>query len=122
MLCVVLGDNSKGSGPIFFYTKYQPFYEFTNFYEFAPFELDDKKWHSTEHYFQAQKFVGMPCEEKLHKISSSYQLIKWQRRDWDSVKLDVMYKALLAKFLQHERLRQLLLSTGDRKLIEHTPQ
>ena len=130
MLCAVLGDNSKGSGPIFFYTKYQPFYEFTNFYEFAPFELDDKKWPSTEHYFQAQKFVGTPYEEYIRSRAASprdayqfardTQAIKWQRRDWDSVKLDVMYKALLAKFLQHERLRQLLLSTGDRKLIEHT--
>ena len=31
-----------------------------------------------------------------------------------------MYVALYAKFTQHERLRWLLLDTGERKLIEHT--
>ena len=46
--------------------------------------------------------------------------MKWQRKDWDEVKLDVMYKALMAKFMEHKRLRELLVSTGDRKLIEHT--
>lgn len=31
-----------------------------------------------------------------------------------------MHKALLAKFTEHKRLRQLLLSTGKGKLVEHT--
>ena len=92
--------------------------------------MDGKEWHSTEHYFQAQKFVGTPYEEYIRLYAGSpreaFQLarhpecLKWQRSDWDAVKLDVMYKALLAKFTQHGQLRQLLLSTGDRKLIEHT--
>lgn len=42
------------------------------------------------------------------------------RRDWESAKVNVMREALLAKFTQHEDLRQLLLSTGDAKIIEHT--
>lgn len=121
---------TKASGPILFYNKYDPFYEFTNFYEFAPFELDGKKWPSTEHYFQAQKFVGTPYEEYIRlyafsprdafQVARGQESLKWQRRDWDSVKLDVMYKALLAKFTEHERLRQLLLSTGERRLVEHS--
>ena len=45
----------------------------------------------------------------------------WRRNDWESVKEDVMYKALQAKFSQHEKLRQLLLGTGERELIEHSP-
>ena len=32
-----------------------------------------------------------------------------------------MYKALLAKFTQHNDLKKLLLGTGERKLIEHSP-
>ena len=31
-----------------------------------------------------------------------------------------MYDAVYAKFTQHEELKELLLSTGDTKLIEHT--
>lgn len=42
------------------------------------------------------------------------------RRDWESVKDDIMRKAVLAKFTQHADLRTLLLSTADAKLVEHT--
>ena len=31
-----------------------------------------------------------------------------------------MFKACLAKFQQHSKLQELLLSTGDRILVEHT--
>ncbi|QDU94018.1 NADAR domain-containing protein [Lignipirellula cremea] len=31
-----------------------------------------------------------------------------------------MREAVLAKFTQHEDLRELLLSTGDAKIVEHT--
>jgi ribA/ribD-fused uncharacterized protein len=40
------------------------------------------------------------------------------RPDWDAVKLDVMRTGLLAKFRQHDQLRRLLLSTGNRPLHE----
>jgi ribA/ribD-fused uncharacterized protein len=42
------------------------------------------------------------------------------RRDWESVKDNVMYQALVAKFTQHDDLRQILLGTGDALLVEHT--
>ena len=42
------------------------------------------------------------------------------RRDWEAVKVDVMRQALRAKFTQRQELRELLLSTGDAKLVEHT--
>ena len=42
------------------------------------------------------------------------------RRDWESVKVNVMREAVLAKFTQHDDLRELLLSTGDAKIVEHT--
>jgi len=42
------------------------------------------------------------------------------RRDWESVKDQVMREALAAKFEQHPELAELLLSTGDEPLVEHT--
>ena len=42
------------------------------------------------------------------------------RPDWEDVKDDVMRVAVRAKFTQHEELRELLLSTGDEELVEHT--
>ena len=46
---------------ILFYDKGQPYYEFTNFQEGYPLNIDGKIWPTSEHYFQAQKFVGNPC-------------------------------------------------------------
>jgi ribA/ribD-fused uncharacterized protein len=42
------------------------------------------------------------------------------RRDWESVKEQVMMDALRAKFIQHEDLKAILLGTGDAVLVEHT--
>ena len=42
------------------------------------------------------------------------------RKDWESVKDQIMRKAVLAKFTQHDDLQEVLLSTGDAKLVEHT--
>jgi len=41
-------------------------------------------------------------------------------KDWDKVKIDVMYKAIKAKFSQHSEMKEMLLATGNGWLIEHT--
>lgn len=41
-------------------------------------------------------------------------------KEWDSIKLGVMYKALVSKFSQHEDLKKQLLATENSWLIEHT--
>ena len=111
-----------------FYERGQPYFEFTNFAEY-PIQLDGKTWPTSEHYFQAQKFVGTPFEEQVRnlprardafELSRLPEVSQWLRSDWETVKLDVMYKALLAKFSQHKNLRDMLFNTGNRQLIEHT--
>ena len=121
---------SKGSSrEIKFYNRDEPFYEFTNFHPCSVY-IDGKMWPTTEHYFQAQKFIGTPYVDRvrrLHHPREAFQLSRdpkvsrWRRSDWESVKDDVMLKALRAKFSdQNPKLLSLLLSTGDKKLIEHT--
>jgi ribA/ribD-fused uncharacterized protein len=46
-------------------------------------------------------------------------LMSWSQRR-EEVKDGVMKKALIAKFTQHPKLKRLLLSTGDKTLVEHT--
>ena len=91
--------------------------------------IDNKVWPTTEHYFQAQKFVGTPYEEAIRELSFPREAFDfsrkpavscWRRSDWEQVKEDVMHKALLAKFTQHDSLFNLLLGTDDRVLVEHT--
>jgi hypothetical protein len=38
--------------------------------------------------------------------------------DWSKIKFDRMRQVLRAKFTQHDDLKQLLLSTGDSRLVE----
>ena len=120
-----LGSSGK---EIRFYNRDDPYYEFTNFYR-APIQVDGHTWPTTEHYFQAQKFVGTPYVGVIRKLASAreaFQLSRdpkvsrWRRSDWDSVKDDVMLKALRLKFMQHDKLRRKLLETGEKTLIEHT--
>ena len=99
---------------------------FSNFYP-AVITLRDKEWPTTEHFFQAMKFEGSsyadtirtaanPTKAKRLGKSRAHPL----RTDWESVKLPLMLEALRAKFTQHEKLREVLLSTGNAPIAEHT--
>lgn len=113
--------------PIHFYRIGAPFGEFGNFYS-APIELDGHTWPTSEHYFQAQKYVSDKTHyENVLRLATPREAFDYVRTykssvrpDWQEVKDDVMYKACLAKFQQHPKLKALLLSTGDRVLVEHT--
>ena len=89
--------------------------------------LKKKRWPTSEHYFQAQKFAGEPDEEEIRLANKPMLAARMGRdrkrplrRDWESVKERVMLEALRAKFTQHEELRAILLGTGDAVLVEHT--
>ncbi len=109
-----------------FYSQNDEYGEFSNFAAY-PIVLKKKKWPTSEHYFQAQKFKDVQHQEQIRKANSPMLAArlgrdrkKKQRKDWESVKVNIMYDAVLAKFSQHEDLKQLLLTTGDAMLIEHT--
>ena len=46
---------------------------------------------------------------------------QWRRNDWEEVKEEIMFKALQAKFTQHDKLKQLLVGTKNRQLVERSP-
>lgn len=113
---------------IYFYRTGDDYGEFSNFAAF-PIRLEGKTWPTSEHYFQAQKFIETdPAWAAAIRKADSPGLAARMgrdrkhplRRDWEAVKDDVMRKALAAKFEQHDELRALLLSTGDEPLVEHT--
>jgi ribA/ribD-fused uncharacterized protein len=109
---------------IFFYDVDQDYGEFSNFSLYG-IELDGHWWPTTEHYFQAQKFAGMPYEEQIRLTATPKQAAKIGRDrqlplrpDWEQVKDEVMRRALLRKFETHPQLRELLLATGDEEIVE----
>ena len=94
------------------------FYEVEDEYgwmsNFAPYaiRLKGKMWPTTEHYFQAQKFAGTEHEEEFRRCTSPDAAARMGRsrdlplrRDWNSVKDEIMLEALRAKFAQHEELK-----------------
>ncbi|MFM7448558.1 MAG: NADAR family protein [Leptolyngbyaceae cyanobacterium] len=118
-------DNTSGE-PIKFYHLNQPYGCFSNFAPYAIY-LKDKIWPTSEHYFQAQKFVNTYHEEEIQQAKTAGEAAEMGRdrrrplrQDWGVIKDDVMREALYAKFTQHPDLTQKLLATGDLKLIEHT--
>jgi ribA/ribD-fused uncharacterized protein len=109
-----------------FYTVSAAYGEFSNFAVF-PIEIDGRSWPTTEHYFQAQKFPGTEREEAIRLAKSPMIAARMGRSrafplraDWEQAKDEIMRRALTAKFTQHPKLRELLLSTGDAELVEHT--
>lgn len=92
-----------------------------------PIALKGKRWPTSEHYFQAQKFVGTPDEEEVRLAKSPMIAARMGRsrkrplrKDWESVKDSIMYEAVRTKFTQHADLREILLATEDAEIVEHT--
>ncbi len=109
-----------------FYKLSEEFGEFSNF-ALYPIEIDGKKWKTSEHYYQAMKSFDISEQDAIMQAETPKDAAnkgrdpnRNLRPDWDEVKNDVMRKAIFAKFSQHEYLKKLLLSTGDKIIIEHS--
>lgn len=113
--------------PIYFYSLNEPFGCFSNFSKHS-FELDGRKWKTSEHFFQAQKFVGTQYYEDILNAKTPKIAAKLGRnrnfplrKDWEEVKENIMRQALFAKFSQNELIKKVLLSTEGEELIENSP-
>jgi hypothetical protein len=115
---------------IYFYKVNDPYGCFSNF---SPHGicLGGKDWQTVEHYYQAQKFVGSPDEALSAAIASAKtpqeaaalgrDCTKIIRPDWEQVKAPIMQEAVLIKFLTHKDIQAILISTGDREIVEDSP-
>ena len=116
---------------ICFYDKQNLYYEFTNFYP-AQITINGITYPTSEHYFQAQKYSSInpqiaeqirraPTPRDAYNIANNNQNKQYIRKDWhDRAKIFFMKEALRAKFTQHQSLKQLLLNTNNKILVEHT--
>jgi len=109
-----------------FYSTRDDYGCFSNFAA-ASFILKGRRWRTSEHFFQAQKFAGTPREEEIRQANSPTVAARMGRSrkhrlrpDWEKAKDAVMREAVLAKFSQNDDLRAILLGTGNTILIEHT--
>ena len=91
------------------------------------FFKDGVFWKTSEHYYQAQKFMDSDNKIRIQnaetpKIAS---IIGRDRKlnlrsDWEEVKQDVMFDAVYYKFKQNKDILQKLLDTGNATIVEAT--
>lgn len=105
------------------------FADFRFMSNFYPSEiLDDNGivWPTVEHYYQAMKTTDVFMQEQIRRCKTPGQSKKMGRKskirsDWESIKEDVMLRALRWKFRPGSNLEQMLLLTGDIYLAEWAP-
>lgn len=113
--------------PIYFYSQLDEHAYLSNFSPHG-FALDGRYWPTVEHYFQAQKFAGRDYAERICRAHTPREAKRLGRSrahplrpDWETVKDDVMHRAIRRTFEAHADLRVRLLETGDERLIENAP-
>lgn len=110
----------------FYRTTERPYGIFSNFSR-HPIIIGGKTYPTVEHFYQASKFSDSPDAEEIRLAPRAMDAARMGREphrplrlDWEYVKDDVMRLAIQAKANQHQDFRELLLSTGDSVIIEHT--
>ncbi|GAB3522673.1 GTP cyclohydrolase II [Photobacterium alginatilyticum] len=93
----------------------------------SPITLSDIVWPTSEHYYQAQKFVEPEIQQQILKAETPDQAFSLSRQyadkvkeDWMDVRTAVMRFIVFEKFRQNPRLAHLLVSTGDSVIKEHS--
>ncbi len=97
---------------------------FSNFYN-CNIIIDDKKYTTVEHYFQAMKSTNVHDHEKVRVQRTPFDAKRMGRtislrKDWEDIKIDIMYKALKTKF-SYPIFKTKLLNTNNDELIEASP-
>ena len=109
----------------FYRASEKPYGVFSNLYR-RHVEFEDEIFSTSEHAYQAGKARKPAVRKWLMEAPSpallamaAHGLYYWDvASGWSTTKLDRMRAVLRAKFTQHADLRDLLLSTGDARLVE----
>lgn len=119
----VLGEDE---GAIRFYrANEKPYGAFSNLYQ-RPIEFEGRVYPTSEHAYQAGKASKPAVREWILNAPTpslaamaAHGLYVWDVvPNWAQIKFDRMRAVLRAKFEQHADLKDLLLSTGDARLVE----
>ena len=93
----------------------------------SAFELDQARWPTVEHYFQAMKFNSSELRERIRTApnpAAARQLARryfWRMRfDWKRIRETVMTRATYIKCRSYPDIARALLDTGDNPIIEQS--
>lgn len=118
--------NKETDEEILFFTA--PFLPFDNF-SAHQIEIWGRMFPTVEHAFQWKKFeVSNPDVSAQIIAAKSPWAVKQisstaanRRPDWDDVKVGIMEELLRAKVAQHEDVRNMLLESRQKNIIENSP-
>jgi ribA/ribD-fused uncharacterized protein len=109
----------------FYRASEQPYGAFSNLFQ-REFEFEGELFPTAEHAYQAGKprkpavrawLLSAPSPALL--AMAAHGLYSWDiSSDWAQIKFDRMRSVVLSKFGQHEDLMEILLSTGNARLVE----
>lgn len=108
-----------------FYRADREYGELSNLYK-RPIRFEDREWACNEYAYGYGKFTDKEIGEWAITAPSPYLFsiiihgLFYCVTDWNEIKVDRMRRVLEAKFTQHEDLKQFLLNTGEKILIEES--
>ena len=95
------------------------------------FEVDGQKYYTTEQFMMAQKALLFKDHETYEKIMAANdprdfkalgrKVRNFDPETWNERKYQIVVKGNIAKFSQNEELREFLLGTESRVLVEASP-
>ncbi len=98
----------------------------------APFKIDNVLYHTAEHYMMAEKarlfedetvlteIIKTKSPANAKKLGRSVQ--RFDPKKWNDHCTQIVVDGNFAKFSQNEPLKQFLVTTGDRVLVEASPR
>jgi ribA/ribD-fused uncharacterized protein len=119
-------NSQNGNHEIRFYrANEKPYGVFSNLFR-RPMLFEGKKFPTAEHAYQAAKPKRAKVQEWILNAPTpslvamaAHGLYTWEiASNWSQIKYARMRKVLRAKFSQHQDLSQILLSTGDARIVE----
>jgi hypothetical protein len=125
-LSTTVADKEDDRLEICFYrSNEKPYGAFSNLYR-RVIVFEDREFPTAEHAYQAGKARKEAVREWILSAPSpslvamaAHGLYTWDIvPNWSSTKFERMRKVLRAKFTQHSDLKELLLSTGNSRLVE----
>ena len=103
---------------------------FSQWFEIG-FDIDGVHYPTAEHYMMAEKarlFADRPTLQKILAVQHpraakelGREVRGFQPALWDAQRFDIVVRGNLAKFSQNNSLREFLVHTGDRILVEASP-
>jgi ribA/ribD-fused uncharacterized protein len=103
---------------------------FSQWYQ-APFVVDGVQYHTAEHWMMAGKALLFDDRDTFQKIVAAIkpgevkelgrQIRNFHQQHWDAHKYEIVKQGSIHKFANHQELKDYLLNTGDRVLVEASP-